>query len=90
MTIIFQIIVWLLLIYFTRKLTEYFGYKELSNPYVSISNFLFDKGVEGLANDVISGLVTLILFWLTVSLGLLYVVLSWVFIGWGFNLVGLG
>ena len=90
MTIILQIIVWLVLMYFSGKLTDYVDLKLPSSPYARISNLLFDKGVKGLANDVISGLVTLILFWLTVILGLLYVILSWFFIDWCFNFLGLG
>ena len=90
MTTILQIIVWLLLMYLAGKLSNYIELKLPSSPYVRISNLLFDKGVRGLANEVISVLVTLIFFGLTLMLASLYVVLSWVFIDWGFNLLGLG
>jgi hypothetical protein len=90
MTIVLQIIAWLVLMYFSGKLTDYIDLKLPSSPYARISNLLFDKGVKGVTNDIISGLLTFILFWLTVIVGLLYVVLSWFLIDWGFNFLGLG
>lgn len=73
---ILQVILWVALLYFTGKVVNPLADK-IHNPYVRVSNFLFDKSIQGFANDIISGLIIVVLLLL-----LLWTILCYVFVSY--------
>lgn len=80
---ILQVILWASLLYFTGKVVNPLADK-IHFPHARVSNFLFDKGIQGFANEIISGLTIVVLFLLLVWTVLSYVVFSYYVIDYVF------
>jgi hypothetical protein len=61
MIVLLQIILWILLMYITSKVVNR-RIDSVHSPFYVISNMLFDKGMQGPMNDIISGFITFVLF----------------------------
>jgi len=83
MIILLQIILWVLLIYVTSKVVNPLTDK-IINPFQSISNMLFNRGIDGVANEIISYLIIIFLFLLNYLTVIFYLIVSFALIDFAF------